>query len=105
MSTPKSLQQFAAKIGAFVEPLNFRMHGKSLRGWAIVDADNNELAEIEPVYYSNGDRWKVSTHGQTALRYLKSLRGIDLPIKPGYTGFKFSGMTSGRAGRIITPVR
>lgn len=106
MKTPISLQRLADSIGAHIEPLNFKAHGRAMRGWAIVDSDNNELLECEPVYYSNGDRWKIDNKSDklTGLKYVKTLRGLDrkINIKPGYTGYKFSTLTTGNSGRMLT---
>lgn len=105
MKIPTSIQRLADSIGAFVEPLNFKAHGKSMHGWAIVDADSNELLECEPVYYSNGDRWKIDNRSDksTGLKYVKSLQGIDrkVNIKAGYTGYKFRSLTTGNNGRML----
>lgn len=99
MRTPKTLQAIADTAKAFVEPLKF---DRIKRGWAIVDSDNNELMEIAPVHYSNGDRWKVidRTDSRPSLKYYKSIRQIKAALKPGWTGYKFRSMTTGNKGRI-----
>lgn len=81
------------------------MGGPTKKGFAIVDADSNELLEIEPVFYSNGDRWKIvnRTDERPGILYAKSLKGIDKKVgtlRPGWTGYKFSAQTSGRNGKL-----
>lgn len=87
---PKSLIALAASIGARVEVLSFRMHGRFQTGFAVVDSDNNELLVLEPVSYSNGDRWLVKNNCiERPITYVKDLRGFTADIKPMHTGFKF----------------
>lgn len=109
MKTPKSLEKLAEAAGLFIEPLKFyaTMGGPTKKGFAIVDKDNNEIAEIEPVFYRNGDRWKISNRSDEApsLSYLKSLKGIDKKftgkLKAGHTGYKFRTMTTNPKCRTI----
>lgn len=104
MRTPKILEKFAQIHGMFIEHLVF---DKTNKGFVIVDADNNEILEIAPVYYSNGDRWKLNARGETGLLYLKSLRQLFrdgkpvLNLKQGWTGFKFTSLTTGGKGRLL----
>lgn len=94
MKAPNSLQKLADSAPAWIEVIRFNAHGQSLKGYAIVDADGNELLECEPIHYSNGDRWKVINRHQNetrdlpAIYYYKSLAGIHKKqtIKPGING-------------------
>lgn len=101
MKVSKSLEQFANDAGCFIERLIF---DKINPGFCIVDADNNELMEIAPVHYSNGDRWKVINRVTKEMTYLKSLRAINKAgtIKRGYTGYKFMSLTAGNNGRMLS---
>lgn len=94
MRTPKSLQLLADKFNLFIEVLIFHANGQSSKGFALVDSDSNEIVEIEPVWYSNGDRWKINVRGQSGLIYVKSLRNLKLELKAGHTGWKFTSLTS-----------
>lgn len=103
MKTSKSLQSLADSINCFIELVKFTGNGQTKIGFVIVDSDNNELLELEPVNYSNGDKWKainktVETH---RLTYHKSLKGIHkaITLKPGYTGYKWIGLTHGPNGK------
>ena len=62
-----------------------------------------ELAEIEPVFFSNGDRWKVRNRSKQEIIYVKTLGGLDrkVSLTAGYTGFKFRAVTIGRVGRLV----
>lgn len=100
MKTIKSLEALADSVGGFVERIKFKAHGQFQYGYAIVDADNNELLEAEPVHYSNGDRWKIhnrTTPGRIDMFYAKSLRSLEneTTLKAGYTGYRFVGLTKG----------
>lgn len=95
MNIPKSIQRLADIHGCRVEVLRFKAHGQSQKGYAIVDNDNNELLEVEPVRYSNGDRWLVRNKCLEACtaksrEYIKTLQYFTAEIKPMHTGFKFS---------------
>lgn len=91
--TPKSIERLAATVaGSTIQELSFRMHGRFAHGWAIVDKDQNELIECEPLYYSNGDKWLIKNKCFNRHFYVKSLRGLDTKcqIQAGHTGYKFS---------------
>jgi hypothetical protein len=92
MRIPKSLLSLAAKVNGTVELLRYHAHGQVNNGFAIVDADSNELLEIEPVYYSNGDRWLIRNKCTIPSNsfYRKSLRGFTTDIKAGRTGYVFT---------------
>lgn len=101
MKTPKVLLNLC-KDGMFVEALTFD-HTK--RGWAIVDADMNELAVFEPCYYSNGDRWLVRNYSDKNWtgKYFKRLNDPaikSMPLVTGHTGYKLRATTKGRNGVI-----
>jgi hypothetical protein len=105
----KSLELLALAIdGGRIELLRFRDQvGKYHLGFAIVDKDNNELLEIEPVHYSNGDRWKLNNRCEGGrIAYAKTMRGahrlvLSQPFKPGLTGFKFNTSVNGRTMVIL----
>lgn len=103
MRASKSLQMLAGSINCFIELVKFTGNGQTKIGFVIVDADNNELLELEPVNYSNGDKWKAinKTVETNRLTYYKSLKGIDkaITLKPGYTGYKWTSLTHGRNGQ------
>ena len=89
----KTLQVLAAQVGGSVVNLRFRSNGKFQKGYAIIDADKNELLTCEPCYYSNGDRWLVHNRCEGGLKgvyYVSDLRKLKTQqIKPGFTGYKF----------------
>jgi hypothetical protein len=91
MKTPKSLLQLADQVGGTVEPLTYRHagNGSYSRGFAVVDSDNNELLECEPVHISTGRRWLVKNKCDSSHKYVSSLRGLTAEIKPGHTGYRF----------------
>ncbi len=93
MRTAKSLLHLAESVNGRVEQLSFRFNGVFQTGYAIVDSDNNELLTLEPVHYSNGDRWLVNNHCAERITYVKSLRGLTADIKPMHTGYKFGAVT------------
>lgn len=104
MKTPKSIQRIADNKGLFVEILKFRNQiGKFKTGYCIVDADSNELCEFEPINQL-GDKWKITVMGKGGfVKYVKSLRSIKaLPVRPGYTGYKFRSLVSGPNGRMLS---
>lgn len=104
MKTPKSLQSLADAIGAHIEPLNFNMHGKSFRGWAIVDSDNNELLECEPLNRNVPEKWILRNRCTDIIHYVKSIREVkNLAIKTKWTGYKFRSLTTGSNGRMLKP--
>lgn len=92
MKTPKSLLTLAVNVSGSVESINYHTHGQVNKGFAIIDSDNNELLECEPVYYSNGDRWLIRNKCTipSQLFYVKSLRGLKTEIKAGRTGYVFN---------------
>lgn len=93
MRTPKSLIQLADSINARIEEISFRMHGRFLPGFAVVDQDDNELLVLEPLFRNGADRWLVNNKCGKGISYIKSLRGFTADIKPMHTGFKFSKPT------------
>lgn len=92
MKAPKSLIELAATVDGSIHSINYRAHGQVSKGWVIVDKDRNELLEVEPVYYSNGDRWIVRNKTFNRHFYVKSLRYLHTKcqIQAGYTGYKLS---------------
>jgi hypothetical protein len=93
MRTPKTLTSLAAPFNGTVEVLTFRIHGKFLTGFAVVDPDKNELLEIEPIYYmQSGDRWMIKNKCTGAISYRKNMHGFTADIKPMHTGYVFNSM-------------
>lgn len=94
MSIPKSLTKLAASVSGRVEEICFRMHGKFMYGFAVVDQHDNELLEIEPIYYLSGDKWLVKNKCTNTVGYRKNLHGFTADIKSMHTGYLFNkGMT------------
>lgn len=94
----ENLKNDIEALGFEFHEIKYRAHGGSSTGFVITDADKNELIEVEPVHYSNGDRWMVKdkqtypnewpTH--RGLYYLKKLKGFakNIQLKAGHTGFR-----------------
>lgn len=102
MKTPISLQRLADSIGAHIEPLNFKAHGRAMRGWAIVDSDNNELLECEPINRNTPERWILRNRCTDVLHYVGSIREVkNLAVKAKWTGYKFRSLTTGSNGRML----
>jgi len=69
-------------------------HGTAY-GFDLIDRDRNILVSIQPVNYSNGDRWLLKYHfaEHPEIGYMKSLRelpGKCFGLKSGRTGFKLA---------------
>jgi hypothetical protein len=65
-----------------------------MTGFAIVDQDDNELLEIEPMYNRSSGRWLVKNKCTipSGMHYAKTLRGFKADIKPMHTGYKFTSI-------------
>lgn len=89
----KTLEDFAYKHGLTVVKINYRFKNYKFRGYDLIDADNYIQLKIEPVHYSNGDRWLVTDYTKTftGSEYMKSLRELkNTTISPRNTGFILS---------------
>lgn len=113
----KALLRKLENSGLFLENIRFHSNGQTAKGYAIIDADNNEVGTLEPVNVSRyeGRRnyvttvtrvkcWKVTNRHAHTVRYYRDSRVIaafEIFIS-GFTGFKFSALTSGKNCRILS---
>ncbi len=88
MKTPKTLIAFATVNSLKVAKINFRHagHGTKQVGYSLINTSiwakeglysGAEMVEIEPVSYSNGDRWIIRQRGRADRRlseYAKTIK-------------------------------
>ena len=87
----KTLIAFANAHGLKVARIRYTAHGKTQIGYDLVRPTQEKgvsdiIVQIVPVWYSNGDRWKVvmkTAQSNVGLMWIKSLRGIN-KIKPEF---------------------
>lgn len=105
MKIPKCLQRLADEKQLRVEPVRYNAHGRTWHGFALVDREDNELAEIEP--YSrpksaiyDAIAWKITryyaensriVYARTIITGVKQLS--DIP-QLQHTGYKFKNKTT-----------
>jgi hypothetical protein len=100
-SIPKSLENFARQRALSVEILKFRGYGKTYKGYALVDSQDNEIVELEPTNFKyDENKWQISIKGRASEGYRGQLiyaKTISEAVKkmersdvaPRNTGFKF----------------
>ena len=70
----KSLIALSDKTRLSIAQVNFKAHGQISKGFDLMQA-NRMLFTIEPVNYSNGDRWKLSGI-MGGVHYFKNMRAV-----------------------------
>lgn len=106
--THKNLDLLAESKGCKVIKIGYKFQGISLKrkGFDVVDGWNSILISIEPIHYTNGDRWLVNNYCTGKQIYLKNLAYIkNQIITPGMqTGYKLSKSASYRWDVIKEPI-
>jgi hypothetical protein len=80
--TMKTLIQYANKHGLFVAKITYRAAGTKLTGYDLVRVNDSGgydiIAQLEPKFYTNGDRWMLCNNGVTYLKRLTDINKVTL---------------------------
>lgn len=62
----KTLDNFCSKTGYIYKAITYRSQGFKVRrkGYDIIDQNGAIVVQLEPVDYSNGDKWFIGGHSK-----------------------------------------
>ena len=73
-----TLNKFAAQHNLQVVRITYKSYGQKLFGWDIINPETKEVYySLEPCYYTNGDRWKVTGKNQKDLHFIDYFKSIN----------------------------
>jgi hypothetical protein len=93
----KKLNTVCNNLNCSIELISYKGNGQTLKGFDLVKQYGEKLviqAQVEPVNYSNGDKWKVQSccDDSIKLRYFKNLSQVAKHLNT-LTPIEFTGYT------------
>lgn len=103
MKIPVILQKIAQQHGLTVVPITYRIMGYKDRGYDLIDKYRNIQLKLQPVWYTNKDRWLVINHAGYRPEYVSKMHYLQRLTQLKHYLARENFKPIGHTGYVLAP--